>query len=131
MAPRKQKTASSPSTGVLPPIVISEKLRASIKTAFTELAAIAGEHEVATAEKRAIYERLSALGLNRDGFKSVLKYMSMNEAQRQNYDATMEVAREVLGEPMQTNLLKPTAGDLQEAVAGFSGEDSAPREARH
>lgn len=54
--------------------------------------------------KAVIIAELESMGIQKDGFRDALKYVSKTEDQQENYDLSYQVTRKALGTPVQMEL---------------------------
>jgi len=111
MAEKKRKEEDQNEESETPLISRDPEFLAIIRGCSSELDDIKEKRTELTAEKNLIYARFDIYGLNRKGVDAARSYVEMSEEQKTNFDLTVLVVREALGEPIKAQ------EDLFEAAA--------------
>ena len=104
----------------LPPITGElGALRKHIAEVVSAIDTCKGQRKSVNTEIEALVAELETHGINRHALKFVMFYIGLDEKQRANFDDTMVIVREAMGQPMQGDLFKRprlTAVDNEKAA---------------
>lgn len=81
-----------------------EKLKRACADAISDLTQYDLDAKDINAEKQAIREKLEALGIGKKPLSMALAYSKMSPAQRDGFDTAYTILRDVIGEPIQSDL---------------------------
>lgn len=105
-------------------------VKKALGPAIRELGEIADERKDLNERKRDILDALEeGHGLNRKAIQDAMRYAALPEGQKDGYDLSFQIAREVMGAPWQPDLFRQPKADDGEEPAEPAEPDAGRTEA--
>ncbi len=105
--PNDEDSETEQGSSALPPITGElSALRKHIAETVAAIDTFKGQRKSVNTDIEAKVAELETHGINRHALKFVMFYIGLDEKQRANFDDTMVIVREAMGQPMQGDLFK-------------------------